>query len=104
MSNHGYGVAMTARFGTHDAETIFGVVIGDALDQTGQNFPGRCFRLRLHLIHRKLRIRALLLTRSVLTTKLQAETRRPTALPASQRSTPCSSTRAASHGATPAGP
>ena len=38
---------MTARLDADDAEAVLGVVVRDALDEAGQNFLGRCVRLRL---------------------------------------------------------
>jgi hypothetical protein len=48
MADHGHHIAMPARLGAQNAEAVFGIVIGDALDETGQHFLGRCLRLRLH--------------------------------------------------------
>ena len=41
-------VTMATGFGAQDAETIFGIMIGDSLDQAGQHLLGRWFPRRLH--------------------------------------------------------
>ena len=41
-------IAMAARLDPQNAEAVLGVVEGDPLDQAGQHFLGRWFRLRLH--------------------------------------------------------
>ena len=40
IAHNSYDVAMAARFGSQNAETVFDVVIGDALNQPGQDFLG----------------------------------------------------------------
>ena len=40
MAHHSYDIAMTARFGSQNAEAVLDVVIGDALNQAGQDFLG----------------------------------------------------------------
>ena len=42
-------IAMSARLGSENAESVFLVVEGDPLDQTGQHFLPRRVRFRLHL-------------------------------------------------------
>ena len=48
MANHGHDVAMPARPGAQNAETILGIVVGYSLDEARQHFLGRWFRLRTH--------------------------------------------------------
>ena len=36
IAHHSYDVAMAARFGSQNAEAVFDVMIGDALNQPGQ--------------------------------------------------------------------
>ena len=40
VADHRDDVTMPARLGSQDAEAILGVVVGDALDEAGQGFPG----------------------------------------------------------------
>ena len=40
MADHGYEIAMPACLGPQNAEAILSVVVGDALDETGQHFLG----------------------------------------------------------------
>ena len=40
MADHGHDIAMPARLGAQNAEAVFGIVIGDALDEAGQHFLG----------------------------------------------------------------
>ena len=49
MADHGHQIAMPARLGAQNAEAVLGIVVGDALDEAGQHFLGRWFRLRLHI-------------------------------------------------------
>jgi len=49
VPNHGHDIAMPSRLGPQDAEAIFGIVIGDALDEARQNFLIQCCRMRFHI-------------------------------------------------------
>jgi hypothetical protein len=49
MANHGHDIPMPAHLGAQNAEAVRGIVVGDALDKTRQNFPARRFRLRPHV-------------------------------------------------------
>jgi hypothetical protein len=40
---------MPAHLGAENAEAVLGIVVGDALDKTRQNFPARRFGLRPHV-------------------------------------------------------
>jgi hypothetical protein len=40
MADHGHDVPMPARLGAQNAEAIFGIVVGDALDEARQHFLG----------------------------------------------------------------
>ena len=40
VTNDGHHIPVAARLGTQDAKAIFNIVIGDALDQSSQNFLG----------------------------------------------------------------
>ena len=48
MANDGHQIAMAARLRPEYAEAAFGVVEGDALDEAGEHFLGRCFKVELH--------------------------------------------------------
>jgi hypothetical protein len=49
MADNGHDITMTARLGPQNAKAILGVMIRDALDETGENFLrlifGRVFQL-----------------------------------------------------------
>ena len=47
MSDGGHQIAMTTCLDANDAEAVLGVVIGDALDEAGEDFVGSGFRLRI---------------------------------------------------------
>ena len=38
MANHGHDIPMPAYLGAQNAEAVFGIVVGDALDKARQNF------------------------------------------------------------------
>ena len=38
MADHGHDITMTARLGLQNAKAILGIMVGDALDETGKNF------------------------------------------------------------------
>ena len=40
MADYGHNVTMSARFGAQNTEAVFGIVVGDALDEAGQHFLG----------------------------------------------------------------
>ena len=40
MADHGHQIAMPARLDPQNAEAVLGIVVGDALDQAGQDFLG----------------------------------------------------------------
>jgi hypothetical protein len=40
VPDHGHNVTMPARLGSQDAEAVVSVVVGNALDETGQHFLG----------------------------------------------------------------
>ena len=48
MADHGHEITMPARLGPQNAEAVLVIVVGDPLDEAGQHFLGRWFRLRLH--------------------------------------------------------
>jgi hypothetical protein len=39
-ADHGYKITMSACFGAQNAEAVLDIVVGDALDETGQHFLG----------------------------------------------------------------
>ena len=41
MANDGHQIAVTARFRPEHAEPVLGVVVGDTLDEAGENFLSR---------------------------------------------------------------
>jgi hypothetical protein len=40
VANHGHDVTMATCLGAQNAKTIFGIVVGDALDEARQHFLG----------------------------------------------------------------
>ena len=40
MPNDGHEITVPARFGAQNAEAILDIVVGDALDEAGQDFRG----------------------------------------------------------------
>ena len=48
MADHRHEIAVPARLGAQNAEAVLVIVVGDPLDDAGQHFLGRSFRLRLH--------------------------------------------------------
>src|SRR4029079_14814080 len=49
MADHGHHIAMPARLDAQNAEAVFAVMVGNALDEAGQHFLRRWLRLRLHI-------------------------------------------------------
>jgi hypothetical protein len=41
MPNDGHDITVPTRLGAQNAEAILNVVVSDALDEAGQDFPGR---------------------------------------------------------------
>jgi hypothetical protein len=52
VANDGDEIAVATRLDPNDAKAVVGILLGDALDQSGQHFPIRWLRLRLHDVHR----------------------------------------------------
>jgi hypothetical protein len=50
MANDGHQVPMAARLDPDDAEAVLGILVGDALNQTGQHLPIGWFLFRLHFL------------------------------------------------------
>jgi hypothetical protein len=48
MANHGHDVTMPARLGAQNAKAIFGVVVGNSLDEARQHLAVGWFGLDLH--------------------------------------------------------
>ena len=49
VADDGHQIAMSACLRPQNAEAVLGVVEGDPLDEAGEHFLGRWFRLRLHV-------------------------------------------------------
>jgi hypothetical protein len=52
VANDGDEIAVATRLDPNDAKTIVGILVGNALNQPGQDFPIGWLRLRLHDWHR----------------------------------------------------
>jgi hypothetical protein len=48
MANDGHQIAVAARFRPENTKTVLAVVEGHALDETGEHFLGRWFKIGLH--------------------------------------------------------
>jgi hypothetical protein len=50
MANDSHQVPMTASLDPDDTEAVLGILVSDALNQTGQHLPIGWFRFRLHFL------------------------------------------------------
>jgi hypothetical protein len=50
LSNDGHQIAVAARLRPEHAEAVLGIVEGDALDEAGENFLSRWFKIGLHIV------------------------------------------------------
>jgi hypothetical protein len=48
MADNGYDIAMPARLGSKNAKAILGIMVRDALDETGKNLLGLILRRAFH--------------------------------------------------------
>ena len=55
MADDGHQIAVAARFRPENAEAVLGVVEGDTLDEAGEHFLGRWFKIGLHADRRIIR-------------------------------------------------
>ena len=55
MADDGHQIAVAARLRPENAEAVLGVVEGDPLDEAGEHFLGRWFKIGLHTDRRIIR-------------------------------------------------